>query len=71
MNDPIRKRNSPLFMEIGNGLSTIVGQQKIPSWNNAGRPANPAPGTFGFNFETNNLEFWNGNYWFTSPMTLL
>lgn len=60
-----------MYMEVGNGLSTLVGNLKIPSWNNAGRPANPSPGTFGSNFQTNNLEFWNGYAWMSSPMTLV
>lgn len=71
MNDPIRHKNSPIFMDIGNGLSTIVGSQKIPSWNSAGRPANPSSGTFGYNFQTNNLEYWNGSNWLATQMTVL
>nr|MBP9778921.1 hypothetical protein [Rickettsiaceae bacterium] len=71
MNDPIKHKNAPLFMDIGNGLSTLIGNPRIPSWNNAGRPVNPRTGTFGFNFQTNNLEFYNGNSWMVVPMTAL
>jgi len=69
--DPIKHKNAPLFMDIGNGLSTLIGNPRIPSWNNAGRPANPRAGTFGYNFQTNKLEFFNGNNWMVVPMTAL
>jgi hypothetical protein len=40
----------------------------MPSWNTTGRPKNPKLGIIGFNFETENLEIWNGISWVTLPM---
>jgi hypothetical protein len=55
-------------MEIGNGIYTIIGNPRIPTWNTTGRPQNPRRGTFGFNFLTNNLEYWTGTVWVALPM---
>jgi len=41
----------------------MITRQRIPTWNTAGRPEEAKTGTFGFNFQTNNLEFWNGSSW--------
>ncbi|QQG47682.1 MAG: hypothetical protein HY044_01170 [Candidatus Woesebacteria bacterium] len=45
-----------------------IEQKVIPSWNIAGRPKNVKKGTFGFNFQTNHLEYWNGSAWLKLPM---
>jgi hypothetical protein len=59
---PIISRNTPMFREaIGSN------QETIPSWNNAGRPAKAKPGTFGYNIQTHNLEYWNGSTWLILP----
>ena len=62
-------RNSQVFIEFGQGLSLMVGLPTIPSWNTAGRPKRPKNGTFGFNTQTNNLEYWDGDAWYEAPMT--
>jgi hypothetical protein len=46
-------------------------KQRIPSWNTAGRPKKPRIGTIGFNFRTNNLEYWNGTRWLLLHMIKL
>jgi len=53
---------------LGGGVSFMVGNQRIPSWNSTGRPKNPKLATFGYNFETKNLEYWTGLTWLKLPM---
>jgi len=60
--------SKPLLVEIGQGLSIMLGLPSIPSWNIRNRPKNPKQGTFGFNTETNSLEFWDGENWFTASL---
>jgi len=64
-------KDSPLFIDIGQGLSLPVGQPTISCWNTGGRPKKPVKGTIGFNTQTNSLEFWNGTSWYTAPLTTL
>lgn len=61
-------KNSPLFVEIGQGLSVMVGLPTIADWNNDTRPKNAKKGTFGFNSETNSLEYFNGSNWLGTHM---
>jgi len=66
---PILYRNHQIFnRELARGVSTVDSLNKIPSWNNLGRPKNPMRGTIGFNFQTNSLEIWNGSLWLKLPM---
>jgi hypothetical protein len=44
-------------------------QETFPSWNTSGRPKKAKQGTFGFNFQTNKLEYWNGSKWLIISMT--
>ncbi|OGM56477.1 hypothetical protein A3E46_01595 [Candidatus Woesebacteria bacterium RIFCSPHIGHO2_12_FULL_46_16] len=53
------------------GLSIKVGKTRIPTWNTPGRPKKPKKGTFGFNSQTNSLEFWNGSVWLILRMIRL
>jgi hypothetical protein len=62
-------KNSPLFIDIGHGLSIMTGLPTIASWNTAGRPKKVMRGTFGFNFQTNNLEYWDGFKWLGAHMS--
>jgi hypothetical protein len=61
-------RNSQLLLEIGQGLSLTVGLPTIASWNTDKRPRKAKRGTFGFNVETQSLEYWDGSAWFTVAM---
>lgn len=61
-------KNSPFFINVGPGLSMMIGLPTINSWDTKDRPKNPKPGTFGFNSETNNIEYWNGTDWLAAPM---
>ncbi|EKD91388.1 MAG: hypothetical protein ACD_30C00015G0008 [uncultured bacterium] len=56
-------KNSPLLINIGEGLSIMAGLPRIASWDTAGRPKKPRPGTFGFNTQTKALEYWDGKDW--------
>lgn len=62
-------KNAPLLVDIGQGLSIMAGLPTIAYWDTAGRPKNPRLGTFGFNFQTNSLEYWNGTVWLTAVMS--
>jgi len=60
---------SSLLVDIGQGLSLMLGMPKIASWKTKERPKKPKRGTFGFNSETNSLEYFNGNYWLAAPLS--
>lgn len=56
-------KNSPLLINIGQGMSIMAGLPTMTSWDDQQRPKNPKPGTIGFNTNTNSLEYWNGTDW--------
>ncbi len=58
----------PLLIDIGQGLSLMIGLPTIASWKTSKRPKDPKTGTFGFNSQTNSLEYWDGSVWLTTPM---
>ncbi len=62
------KTSLPLI-DIGHGLSVMAGLPTISSWDTAGRPKKAKRGTIGFNYQTNNLEYWNGSEWFEAAMS--
>lgn len=62
-------KNSPLLVNLGQGLSLMLGLPTIASWNTAGRPKKARRGTFGFNFQTSSLEYWDGTVWLVAPMS--
>lgn len=59
----------PLLVEIGPGLSMMMGLPTISTWKTAERPKKAKSGTFGFNTQTNNLEYWNGTDWLAASMS--
>jgi hypothetical protein len=61
--------SSALFMEMGDGLSMMLGLPAIESWETKNRPKKPRKGTIGFNSETNSLEYWDGTSWFEAGMS--
>lgn len=65
------EHNQTLLMNLGQGLSLIIGMPTIASWKTQERPKKPKTGTLGFNNQTNNLEYWNGSYWLTAIMNEL
>lgn len=68
---PEFSKNAPLYIDIGGGLSSIVGIPRIPTWNTLGRPVKPKRGTYGLNTETKRLEVWNGSFWFSTILGTL
>ena len=56
-------KDSPIFIDVGQGLALPIGQPTISTGNTPGRPKKPMKGTFGFNSQTNSLELWNGFFW--------
>ena len=62
-------KNSPLFIDIGPGLSMMVGLPKISTWDKKSRPKKPEKGTLGFNSEKKQLEYWDGTGWFAASMS--
>lgn len=63
------KNPSPLFIDLGQGLSMMLGLPTIASWKTSERPKKPKPGTFGFNEQTNSLEYWDGTSWFSATLS--
>ena len=62
-------KNSPIFVDVGQGLSVMVGLPTIADWTTETRPKSAKNGTIGFNSQTSSLEFYNGSYWVAAPMT--
>ena len=62
-------KKSPLFLNIGQHLSMMIGLPTIAYWDTAGRPKKARKGTIGFNLQTGNLEFYDGTDWFMAPMS--
>lgn len=62
-------RNKPLFVEIGQGLSLMIGLPTISSWKTKNRPKKPLAGTVGFNIETTSLEYWDGENWYSALLS--
>ena len=62
-------KNTSLLMDIGQGLSVMLGFPLISSWNTRSRPKTAKRGTFGFNSKTNNLEYYNGYHWLKAPLS--
>lgn len=62
------KDNTRLSVDIGQGFSILIGLLRIASWKTAARPKKAQRGTFGFNSQTKNLEYWDGAVWMAAPM---
>ncbi len=60
---------NPFLVDIGQGLSMMIGLPKIPSWKTVRRPKKAKPGTVGFNTQTNNLEYFDGSSWWGASMS--
>jgi len=60
---------STVLMDIGQGLSLMLGLPRISSWETDARPKKPKRGTIGFNSQTNSLEYYNGSFWLAASMT--
>jgi len=63
--------NQSILIDVGQGLSLLSGLLRITSWNTTTRPKKPRRGIFGFNSQTNSLEYFNGKYWLEASMNRL
>lgn len=61
-------KNQPVLIDIGQGLSLAIGLSAISNWTTAERPNTPKRGTFGFNSDTNSLEYSDGVNWYEARM---
>lgn len=57
-----------ILLDIGEGLSLMIGLPSIATWDNKTRPKNAKNGTFGFNTQTNSLEYFDGKSWYGGLM---
>jgi len=64
-------KDTPILIEVGQGLSLPLGRPTISCWVTTSRPKKPMKRTFGLNTQTNSLEFWDGNIWLTAPLKIL
>lgn len=62
------KANTSIMMNLGQGFSLALGLPAINSWETKDRPKKPKRGVFGFNSQTNSLEYYNGSYWLEAPL---
>jgi len=60
--------NTQILVDLGQGLSLLVGLPTIASWNTNNKPAIPKQGTLGFNLDTKKLEYYDGSSWFEANM---
>jgi hypothetical protein len=61
----------PLYIDIGQGLSMLVGLPTVGSWDNDGRPKNAKSGTLGYNTQTRSVEYWDGTDWFAAKLSIV
>ena len=61
-------KGHPLFIDIGQGLSLMIGLPTIDSWKSLERPKKAKQGTFGFNLQTKHLEYYDGSDWYSAPL---
>ncbi len=61
-------KNSQVLVDIGQGLFLMLGFPRIATWKTEDRPTKVKAGTFGFNTQTSNLEYWDGTEWLGSVM---
>jgi len=62
-------KSHPILIDVGQGLSLMLGLPTILTWKNQTRPTEPKQGTFGFNTQTGSLEFWDGRSWYAATMS--
>lgn len=61
--------DTPVMLDIGQGLSIMLGLPRIRSWDTRSRPKSAKRGMFGFNSQTNSLEYFDGSNWLAAQMT--
>ena len=63
------KKAYPLLINVGKDLYKMVGSPRVSSWQSKDRPENPSRGMLGFNTQTNELEYFDGNSWYATNMS--
>ena len=58
-----------LLVNLGQGLSIMLGFPSVATWKTSTRPKKAKKGTLGFNTQTNNLEYWDGSSWWSVRMS--
>lgn len=61
-------KGQSIMIDIGQGLSLMVGLPTIATWEDATRPKKPKRGTFGFNSTRESLEYFDGVNWMSAQM---
>lgn len=61
--------NQSVLLNLGQGLSLMLGMPAISTWKSEDRPRKAKRGTLGFNLQTNNLEYYDGESWYEASMT--
>jgi len=61
-------RSQSIFIDIGEGLSMMIGLPAISTWKTQSRPKKAKRGTLGFNLQTNRLELYDGSNWYEAPL---
>ena len=56
-------KNSQLLVDLGPGLSLMLGLPRIEFWDTDTRPQKPKRGLIGFNTQTSSLEYYDGSDW--------
>ena len=62
-------KSHPILIDIGQGLSMMLGLPTLAEWKVETRPDKPKRGTFGFNSQTGNLEYWDGSNWLGASLS--
>ncbi len=65
----VKDNTTSVLMDLGQGFSLALGLPTISAWETKDRPKKPKRGLFGFNSQTNSLEYYNGSFWFEAAMT--
>jgi len=61
-------RSKSILIDIGGGMSLMTSIMTITSWRTKDRPKKPKIGVLGYNKQTGNLEYYDGNYWYGAAM---
>lgn len=62
-------KTSTILVDIGEGLSLMLGIPTLASWKTSERPEDAKNGTFGFNSQSKSLEYWDGKSWWEAPLS--
>lgn len=63
-------KNQPFYLDIGQGLSMMLGAPRLAVWGTNGRPQNPRLGEVGINDELGQIEVWIGSWIIFPGLTL-